>query len=75
MVVVLIYQICFYHMSPREPFGLLVCGLLTIPIARTKTHGEVTFYYYGPRLWNRLAGDLRVAESVHVFKCKLKTSF
>lgn len=48
-------------------------GLLLIPKVRTKTHGEAAFCYYGPHLWNSLPEDLRTAESVDIFKNKLKT--
>ena len=48
-------------------------GLLTIPRVRTKTHGEAAFSYYGPRLWNSLPENLRAAETVDVFKKRLKT--
>ena len=33
----------------------------------------ITFSYYGPRLWNSLPENLRVAETVDVFKKRLKT--
>ena len=29
-------------------------GLLTIPMPRTKRHGEAAFSYYAPSLWNSL---------------------
>ena len=48
-------------------------GLLVIPKINTKTYGEASFNYYGPRLWNSLPEDLRAASSVHIFKSKLKT--
>ena len=48
-------------------------GLLLIPKVRTKTHGEAAFCCYGPHLWNSLPEDLRTAESVDIFKNKLKT--
>ena len=48
-------------------------GLLTIPQVRSKTHGEAAFSYYGPRLWNSLPENLRAAETVDVFKKRLKT--
>ena len=48
-------------------------GLLEVPKVRTKTYGEASFYYYGPRLWNSLPEDLRAAETVDIFKGRLKT--
>ncbi|XP_054864080.1 uncharacterized protein LOC129348233 [Amphiprion ocellaris] len=48
-------------------------GLLSIPQARTKTHGEAAFSHYGPRLWNSLPENLRTAETVDIFKRRLKT--
>jgi len=48
-------------------------GLLTIPRVRTKTHGEAAFSHYGPYLWNGLPENLRAAETVDIFKRKLKT--
>ena len=50
-------------------------GLLSVPNVRTKTFGEASFCYYGPRLWNGLPEDLRAAESVDAFKSRLKTHF
>lgn len=41
-------------------------GLLIIPKVRTKTHGEESFYCFGPCLWNR-DEDLRAAENVDIF--------
>jgi hypothetical protein len=61
---------------PYEPSRSLRSSgsrLLIIPKVRTKTHGEASFSYYGPHLWNRLPEDLRAAENVHVFKSRLKT--
>ena len=48
-------------------------GLLIIPRAKTKTHGEAAFSHYGPRLWNSLPEGIRTAETVDVFKRRLKT--
>ena len=48
-------------------------GLLMVPKIRTKTHGEAAFQHYGPRLWNSLPETLRAAETVGVFKKRLKT--
>uniref|UniRef100_A0A671UM61 Reverse transcriptase domain-containing protein n=1 Tax=Sparus aurata TaxID=8175 RepID=A0A671UM61_SPAAU len=48
-------------------------GLLSLPKPRTKTHGEAAFSHYGPRLWNSLPENLRSAETVDIFKGRLKT--
>ena len=48
-------------------------GLLIIPKVRTKTHGEAAFSHYGPHLWNSLPENIRAAESVDIFKRRLKT--
>lgn len=48
-------------------------GLLIIPRVNTKTHGEAAFSHYGPRLWNSLPESIRTAETVDVFKRRLKT--
>uniref|UniRef100_A0A672IAL3 Reverse transcriptase domain-containing protein n=1 Tax=Salarias fasciatus TaxID=181472 RepID=A0A672IAL3_SALFA len=48
-------------------------ALLCVPKARTKTHGEAAFSHYGPRLWNSLPENLRTAETVDIFKGRLKT--
>ena len=50
-------------------------GLLTIPKVRTKTHGEAAFSHYGPQLWNSLPQNIRTAETVDIFKRRLKTHF
>ena len=48
-------------------------GLLIVPRVRTKTHGEAAFSHFGPRLWNSLPEGIRTAETVGVFKGRLKT--
>ena len=50
-------------------------GLLIVPKVRTKTHGEAAFSHYGPRLWNSLPEGVRTAETVDIFKRRLKTHF
>ncbi|XP_023811849.1 uncharacterized protein LOC111947549 [Oryzias latipes] len=46
-----------------------------IILVRTKTYGEALFHHHGPRLWNRLLENLGAAETVEVFKKRLKTHF
>ena len=48
-------------------------GLLLIPQVSSKKHGEAAFSCYGLRLWDSLPENLRVAETVKVFKKRLKT--
>ncbi|KAK7934010.1 hypothetical protein WMY93_004906 [Mugilogobius chulae] len=52
---------------PYEPSRTLRSSgsrLLVIPKVRTHTHGEASFQFYGPRLWNSLPEDLRAAENI-----------
>lgn len=61
---------------PYEPSRTLRSSgsrLLATPKAGTKTQGDVSFQFYGVRLWNDLPKDLRAAENVHVFKSRFKT--
>uniref|UniRef100_A0A3B3I2H5 Reverse transcriptase domain-containing protein n=1 Tax=Oryzias latipes TaxID=8090 RepID=A0A3B3I2H5_ORYLA len=83
-VLLMVYK-CFYGLGPSylndiilkyEPSRTLRSsgtGLLVVPKVRTKTHGEASFCHYGPRLWNGLPENLRAAETVEVFKKRLKT--
>ena len=59
--------------EPSRPLRSSGRGLLVIPKVRTHTHGEASFQFYGPRLWNSLPEELRASQSVHVFKNRLKT--
>lgn len=59
--------------EPARPLRSTGTGLLTVPRVTTKTHGESSFYFYAPGLWNKLPEDLRTAASVDIFKTKLKT--
>ena len=47
--------------------------LLYVPRTRCQTLGERAFSIAGPREWNRLPLAIRQAESVAVFKSRLKT--
>ena len=46
---------------------------LAIPRSSTKSYGDRAFSIAGPNLWNNLPLELRCAESVNIFKSKLKT--
>ena len=47
--------------------------LLLETIAVKTKHGERTFDYAGPRLWNALPLNIRVEEKIESFKTKVKT--
>ena len=42
---------------------------------KLKTYGDRSFSIAGPTLWNKLPSDIRLFESVDIFKQKLKTHF
>ncbi|XP_056433869.1 E3 SUMO-protein ligase ZBED1-like [Gadus chalcogrammus] len=48
-------------------------GLLSLPKVKKKTAGQRVFAYRAPFLWNRLPSVIREADSVELFKGKLKT--
>ena len=45
----------------------------SVPFNKKKTFGDRSFSYIGPKLWNTLPIELRNADSVDIFKKKLKT--
>ena len=47
--------------------------LLVIPKSRTKTYGDRRFSVAGPKYWNSLPLNIRLAPSLATFKSKLKT--
>jgi len=59
--------------TPSRSLRSFGTELLTVPKARTKSHGEAAFIFYAPSLGNTLAEYLRVAETVETFKRALKT--
>ena len=61
----LTYLTCFYPISPRGPWGPPAPAFCPPQLA--------AFSLYGPQLWNSLPENLRVAETVEVFKKRLKT--
>uniref|UniRef100_A0A3P9LR34 Reverse transcriptase domain-containing protein n=2 Tax=Oryzias latipes TaxID=8090 RepID=A0A3P9LR34_ORYLA len=83
-ILLMVYK-CFYGLGPSYLNDILLkyepsrtlrssgAGLLVVPKVRTKTYGEASFCHYGPRLWNGLPESLRAAETVEVFKKRLKT--
>ena len=48
---------------------------LRIPKSRLVNYGDRAFSVIAPKLWNALPGDVRKAESLAIFKSKLKTHF
>ena len=46
-------------------------GLLTIPRTNVKTFGDRAFARSGPFLWNKLPREIRISQSVVIFKSKL----
>uniref|UniRef100_A0A3B3H962 Reverse transcriptase domain-containing protein n=1 Tax=Oryzias latipes TaxID=8090 RepID=A0A3B3H962_ORYLA len=83
-ILLMVYK-CFYGLGPDYLNDILLkyepsrtlrssgAGLLVVPKVRTKTYGEASFCHHGPRLWNGLPENLRAAETVEVFKKRLKT--
>uniref|UniRef100_A0A669DF59 Reverse transcriptase domain-containing protein n=1 Tax=Oreochromis niloticus TaxID=8128 RepID=A0A669DF59_ORENI len=47
-------------------------GLLSVPRVRTR-HGEAAFSFYALYIWNKLPESLRSAETLSLFKSRLKT--
>lgn len=50
-------------------------ALLDVPTSRLVTKGDRAFAVRAPTLWNSLPLDIRVANSIGIFKTKLKTHF
>lgn len=48
-------------------------NLLVVPQSRLKCRGDQAFSVVGPRLWNNLPPEIRVALSLPIFKSLLKT--
>ena len=70
---------CLHNLAPPYLSGLLVIKEhqdLTLCIPRTLTrYGDRSFSCAGPRLWNSLPVDVRLANSLESFKSKLKHYF
>ena len=65
-------------LKPYEPGRCLRSSgrtLLATPTARLVTKGDRAFSVRAPQLWNSLPEDLRLADTVHSFKSRLKTYF
>ena len=59
--------------SPARSLQSSGAGLLSLPKVKKKSAGQRTFAYRAPFLWNRLPSVIREADSVELFKGKLKT--
>ena len=56
------------HCAPQ-----LIPIRLNLPLYNMKSYKLRSLYVSGPRLWNELPSELRVIESIIIFKAKLKT--
>ncbi|KAF7658336.1 hypothetical protein LDENG_00014250, partial [Lucifuga dentata] len=59
--------------EPVTPLRSSCTLFLTVPKSRTKTFGDAAFSRYALSRWDSLPEDLRGAENIDIFKCKLKT--
>ena len=59
--------------SPSRSLRSSGAGLLSLPKVKKKSAGQRAFAYRAPFLWNRLPSAIREADSVELFKGKLKT--
>ena len=48
--------------------------MLNVPTSAEKTHAERSFSIAGPRWWNELSNNMKLSESLEVFKKVLKTN-
>ena len=58
--------------SPSRSLRSSGAGLLLLPKVKKKSAGQRAFAYRAPFLWNRLPSAIREADSVELFKGKLK---
>ncbi|KAF7652075.1 hypothetical protein LDENG_00101760 [Lucifuga dentata] len=59
--------------KPVRPLRSSCTLFLTVPKSRIKTFGDAAFSRYAPSHWNSFPEDLRGAENIDIFKCRLKT--
>uniref|UniRef100_A0A8C5AGF3 Reverse transcriptase domain-containing protein n=1 Tax=Gadus morhua TaxID=8049 RepID=A0A8C5AGF3_GADMO len=59
--------------SPSRSLRSSGAGLLSLPKVKKKSAGQRALAYRAPFLWNRLPSAIREADSVELFKGKLKT--
>ena len=46
--------------------------LLKVPLKKSKSYGERSFSFYGPKVWNALPRDVRESPNISIFKKRLK---
>ena len=63
------------HPKHKSKYGLRddLLDLLHIPRSKNVTYGDRAFCVSGPTEWNRIPFDIKQAESVAIFKTRLKT--
>ena len=59
--------------TPPRTLRSTTALLLDVPKGPHKTIGKASFWVYGPKLWNTLPRELKKANSLSIFKSKLKT--
>ena len=58
--------------SPSRPLQFSGAGLLSLPKVKKKSAGQRVLAYRAPFLWKSLPPVVREADSVQLFKAKLK---
>ncbi len=61
--------------TPSRNLRSSQCGLLVVPKTRLRSGGDRAFSSYAPKLWNSLPADIREANSLGIFKSRLKTFY
>ena len=61
------------HYVPPRTLRSSTTGLLKVPNYSLKKIGDAAFANYGPKLWNTLPSHIKEANSINIFKSKLKT--
>ena len=60
------------HYIPARPLRSAGTSLLNTPRVKTK-HGESAFSYSASCIWNKLPEELKQAQTLNIFKTRLKT--
>ncbi len=61
------------HYNPTRSLRSQNSGLLVVPRIAKSTKGGRTFSYLAPKLWNSLPDNVRDADTLSLFKSRLKT--
>jgi len=61
-----------HNYEPSRSLRSSGTGLLSVLRVRTK-HGKAAFSYYAPTLWNKVPESCTSAETLSIFKSRLKT--